>query len=110
MTDLSKAFDCIPHEFIIEKLEAYGFDIDALKVVHNYLSNRKQKVKANDDAYSLWKYILYGAPQGSILDPLLFNIHLCDLFYFLEDLVTASYAYDTTVYTVNEKKNQSLVH
>ena len=35
-----------------------------------------------------------------ILDPLLFNIHLCDLFYLLEDLDIASYAYDTTIYTV----------
>ena len=104
MTDLSKAFDCIPHELIIVKLEAYGFNIDPLKVIHDYLSNRKQKFKANDDAYSLWKYIFYGATQESILDPLLISIDLCDLFYFLEVLDIASYAYDTTVYKVNEKK------
>ena len=103
LTDLSKAFDCIPHDLIIGKLEAYGFHIDALKLIHNYLSNRKQRVKVND-TYSLWKDIFYGVPQGSILGPLLFNIHLCELFYFLEDLDIASYADDTTIYTVNEKK------
>ena len=103
LTDLSKAFDCIPHDLIIAKLEAYGFHIDALKLIHNYLSNRKQRVKVND-AYSSWKDIFYGVPQGSILGPLLFNIHLCDLFYFLEDLDIASYADDTTIYTVSEKK------
>ena len=103
MTDLSKAFDCIPHDLIIAKLEAYGFHIDALKLIHDYLSNRKQRVKVND-AYSSWKDIFYGVPQGSILGPLLFNIHLCDLFYFLEDLDIASYADDTTTYSVNDKK------
>ena len=40
----------------------------------------------------------------SIMGPLLFNIHLCDLFYFLEGLNVASYADDTTIYTVKENK------
>ena len=110
LTDLSKAFDCIAHDLIIAKLESYGFQIDTLKLIHNYLSNRKQRVKVND-TYSSWKNISYGVPQGSILSPLLFNIHLCNLFYFLEDLDIASYADDTTIYAVKEKKkSQSLVH
>ena len=103
LTDLSKAFDCISHDLIIAKLEAYSFHIDTLKLIHGYLLNRKQRIKVND-AYSSWKDIVYGVPQGSILGPLLFNIHLCDLFYFLEDLDIASYANDSTIYTVNEKK------
>ena len=102
MTFLSKAFDYIPHDLIIAKLEAYGFHIDALKLIHDYLSNRKQRVKVND-AYSSWKDIFYGVPQGSILGPLLFNIHLCDLFYFLEDLDIASYGNDTTTYTLKKE-------
>ena len=39
--DLSRAFDCIPHDLIIAKLAAYRFDTNALKLTHNYLSNRK---------------------------------------------------------------------
>ena len=101
LADVSKAFDCIPHDLIIAKLEAYGFHIDALKLIDDYLSNRKQRVKVND-AYSSWKDIFYGVPQRSILSPLLFNINLCDLFCFLEDLDIASYAVDT-------KKKESVI-
>ena len=103
LTDLSKAFDCIPHDLIIAKLEAYGFQMDALKLIYDYLSNRKQRVKLNEE-FSPWSDIEYGVPQGSILGPLLFNIHLCDLFYFLEGIDIASYADDTTLYTVKETK------
>ena len=99
LSDLSKAFDCIRGI-----IEAYGFHIDALKLIHDYLSNRKQRVKVND-AYSSWKDILYGVSQVSILGPLLFNIHLCDLFYFLKDLDISSYANDTTIYMVSKKKS-----
>ena len=67
------------------------------------LSTRKQKEKINK-IFSSWKYIDYGVPQGSILGPLLFNIHLCNLFYFLEDLDIATYADDITLYTVKESK------
>ena len=83
LTDLSKAFDCIPHDLFIAKLEAYGFQIDALKLIYDYLLNRKQRVKINE-TFSSWKDIEFGVPQGSILGPLLFNIHLCDLLYFLK--------------------------
>ena len=40
--DLSKAFDCLNHKLLIVKLEAYGFSRSALKLVYNYLSNRRQ--------------------------------------------------------------------
>ena len=56
LTDLSKAFDCIPHDLFIAKLEAYGFQIDALKLIYDYLSNRKQRVKINE-TFSSWKDI-----------------------------------------------------
>ena len=54
------------------------------------------------------KDIEYGVSQESILSPLLFNIHLCDLFYFLEYLDIASYADDTIIYTVKENKESNI--
>ena len=54
MMDLSKAFDCIPHEILIAKLHAYGFSRDSLKLIYNYLKERKQRVKINAE-YSSWE-------------------------------------------------------
>ena len=99
LTDLSKAFDCLPHDLIITKLNAYGFSLSASKLIHNYLSHRKQRTKINS-SYSSWEEILFGVPQGSTLGPLLFNTFVSDLFSVLNDVEFASYADDNTPYVV----------
>ena len=48
LPDLSKAFDCLPHDLIVAKLHAYGSLTESLKLVKSYLTERKQKVKMND--------------------------------------------------------------
>ena len=68
LTDLSKAFDCLPHDLIIAKLNSCGFNLIALNLIHNYLTKRKQRTKINQ-LYSSWEDILFGVPQGSILGP-----------------------------------------
>ena len=105
-TDLSKAFDCLSDELLIAKLDAYGFDKSALKLINIYLSNRKQRVKMNNKCSS-WSEILLVVPQGSILGPLLFIIIICDMFYFLEDFGIANYADNSTSY--NADKNVEFV-
>ena len=101
LRDLSKAFDCLDHELLIAKLNAYGFHLSALKLIHDYLSNRKQRTKINS-TYSKWHEILFGVPQGSTLGPLLFNIYLIDLFFVIEDTDIASYADDNTPYIIDD--------
>ena len=80
LMDLSKAFDCLPHELLIAKLAAYGFERNSLKLLYSYLKNRKQAVKIKGKL-STFLEILAGVPQGSILGPILFNI-------FMNDIVT----------------------
>ena len=65
LTDLSKAFDCLDHELLIAKLNAYGFSLTASKLIYDYLSNRKQRTKINS-SYNSWHEIIFGVPQGSI--------------------------------------------
>ena len=67
--DLSKAFDCLPHDIIVAKLQAYGLTTDASSLLESYLSDRKQRVKIGQ-THGNWLNILKGVPQGSILGPL----------------------------------------
>ena len=58
LTDLSEAFDCLPHDIIIAKLHAYGFDKASLRPMHSYLTGRYQRVKIGN-FYSIWILMIY---------------------------------------------------
>ena len=58
LTDLSKAFDCLSHDFLIDKPDAYVFDKSSLKWIHSYVSNITQRIKIND-RYNSWREILF---------------------------------------------------
>ena len=72
LTDLSKAFDCLDHELLTVKLNAYGFDIEALKFNYSYLQGRKQRTKI-DPLQSFFAETLFGVPHGSVIGTILFN-------------------------------------
>ena len=102
LIDLSKAFDCLNDDLLIAKLNAYGFSLPTLRLIHDYLLNRRQRTRTNN-SYSKWMEIVLGVPQGSILGPLLFNIFLADLFFIVNSTDIANYADDNTPYaTAND--------
>ena len=96
MTDLSKVFDCIPHNLLIAELKTSDFDHYTVRYVYSYLKNRKQCVKIND-TYSDLLNIISGVPQGSIVGPILFNIFFNDFFYVILIASVDNYADDNTL-------------
>ena len=82
MLHLSKAFDLIPHNLLLDKLKAYDLSTKSLNLIKDYLSGRRQRVKVANAKSDTVK-INRGVPQGSVLAPLFFNIFLNNLFYFV---------------------------
>ena len=100
MMDLSKAFDCLPHGLLLAKLHAYGISSEACSLIKSYLQNRQQRVKVSG-SYSSWNHVKQGVPQGSLTGPLLFNIFMNDLFYFLKNVTVYNYADDNSLSVCN---------
>ena len=97
LTELSKAFDCLPHNLLAAKLSAYGFDNNSTKFLFDYVTNSNQRTKIGQ-VYSSCEKITSGITQGSILGPLIFNIDFIDIFYILSNYDIASYADNNTSY------------
>ena len=102
--DISKAFDCLPHCLTICKLFSYGLSREACTLIASYLFQRKQRVKIGN-VKSEWGEIGKGVPQGSILGPLIFNIFLNDLFYFVKQGSMYNYADDNSVSVSHRELN-----
>jgi hypothetical protein len=95
LLDLSKAFDLIPHNTLIEKLFVYGVRGTELSLLESYLTDRWQMVKIGDQRSDPSR-TRAGVPQGSVLGPFLFVIYMNDLpSYLSSDCVL--YADDTTL-------------
>ena len=96
LMDLSKAFNCVPHDLLIAKLSAHGLHGNALKYIYTYLKNRKQCVPVNN-VCSDFKDIISGVPQGSVIGPMLFNAFLNNFFFCIRKASVHNFAEDNTL-------------
>ena len=94
LVDLSKAFDTLPRDPLIAKLQAYGVDKKSLLLIN--LSNRFRCTEFDQETSS-WESIELGAPQGSILGPLLFNIFVNDMLLFTQTCDLCNFADDNSI-------------
>ena len=103
--DLSKAFDTVPHQELLSKLENYGIRGNANKLIASYLSNRFQYVSVlGEDSEKL--PVLYGVPQGSCLGPLLFIIYINDISRSTELGKFVLFADDTNIFVADDCKKR----
>ena len=103
--DLSKAFDTLPHDLIVKKLEDYGRDSKVINLLTNYLSGGQQCVRLSGQ-YSSMKTIMKGVFQESILGPILFNIFMNDLSYAIDECTLFTYADDSQLFKSAENIDQ----
>ena len=95
--DFKKAFDCVQHPVLLEKLRSLNLDATVTDWVKNYLTNRQQRVFANG-TYSSYLNVTQGVPQGSVLGPLFYIVYANDLINIVKNCNIAMYADDTVLY------------
>ena len=91
--DLSKAYDCLPHDLLIEKLDAYGLDKPSLNLVNGYLLFQTQRKKIGS-SYSDWTNV----PQRSILGSLLFENFINIIFLLIGKFDICKFADDNAFF------------
>ena len=96
--DFKKAFDCVQHNLLIQKLKTLNLDEITVRWLENYLTDRQQKVLANGQFSDSMK-VTQGVPQGSIVGPLMYIIYANDIARIMKKCEVSPYADDTVLFT-----------
>ena len=99
LTNLSKPFDCIDHNLLIAKVNAYGFEKQLINFIYSYLTKRKQRTRV-DSAVSLWEMLFSCVPQGfNFFYSIYIYIYIYIFFETPANLDLAGYVDDTILLT-----------
>ena len=102
--DLTKAFDTVDHEILLDKLDRYGIRGHANSLFRSYLSKRKQYTVINGVDSSICD-VIYGVPQGSVLGPLPFALYINDIYRAVGKDNIRLFADDTALFMCNANLN-----
>ena len=103
-TDLRKAFDSVPHDLLIYKIQKYGIKGKNLKWIEDYLDGRSQRVIVGNEQSDL-ALVLSGVPQGGVLSGMLFALYINDLPDVLRHTRISMYADDAKIFApIKEEK------
>ena len=105
--DFAKAFDSVPHQRLLKKIESYNIKGNLLNWITDFLSNRKQWVVIGKEKSS-WTSVKSGIPQGSVLGPILFIIFINDLPKLVTSY-TRIFADDTKIFKAIESMDDTKV-
>ena len=105
--DLRKAFDVIKHEVLLTKLESYGVKESKPQWFNSYLSERLQHV-VHKDTNSDPVHLSFGFPKGSVLGPVLFNIHINNILKACHISTLSLYAEDTKMHSTSKNTDLAM--
>ena len=107
--DLTKTFDTVDHEMLLDKMDRYGIRGHANDFFKSYLKNRKQYTVTNG-VESYIDDVKCGVPQGSVLGPLLFSLYINDIYRAVGQDYIRLFADDTALFMYNENLNSLIAN